>query len=126
MSASSSRDTRQSEEAVRAAVKRLSRPDRDGGAGIERAAILAEGTPAAAIEAWGISHGGQPQERGPAAPAPGLYGLRSDPRTTAGGRPPRRYLLPATTFDPRQAHDGTVAARCEALAGPSDAGLRRP
>jgi hypothetical protein len=125
MPTSSSSETRLSEEAVRAAVMRLSRPDRDGGTVIERAAILAEGTPAAAIEAWVISHGGQPEERGLAAPASGLYGLRADPHTRADGRPPRRYLLPATTFDPQRAHDGIVAARCEALAGPGDAGLGR-
>ena len=59
----STRDTRLSDGAVRAAVIRLSRPDGEGGAVIERAAILAEGVPAAAIEAWIVDHGGEPPGR---------------------------------------------------------------
>ena len=59
----STRDTRLSDGAVRAAVIRLSRPDGEGGAVIERAAILAEGVPAAAIEAWIVDHGGEPRVR---------------------------------------------------------------
>ena len=67
----SSPDTRHSEGAVRDAVIRLSRPDGEGGAVIERAAILAEGSPAAAIEAWVISHGGEPEVPTFGAHAPG-------------------------------------------------------
>ncbi len=100
MPASNSSDTRDSEGAVRAAVIRLSRPDGDGGAVIERAAILAEGGPAAAIEAWVLSHGGEPEAPVINAPTPGLYGLRSDNAARSGGRPPRRYVLPATALGP--------------------------
>jgi hypothetical protein len=98
MSNSSSRDTRQSEEAVRAAVIRLSRPDGDGGAVIERAAILAEGTPSAAIEAWIIDHGGQPEAVTIASSASGRYGLRGDAPPIDGRHAPRRYLLPAAAL----------------------------
>ena len=98
MPTSSSCDTRHSEDAVRAAVIRLSRPDGDGGAVIERAAILAEGAPAAAIEAWVVNHGGQPEAPTIGAPAPGLYALRPERTATGGGHAPRRYVLPATAL----------------------------
>ena len=99
MPASSSRDTRHSEGAVRAAVIRLSRLDGEGGAVIERAAILAEGTPAAAIEAWIVDHGGEPETPTIGAPAPGFYGLRPDRPAVGDRRAPRRYVLPATALD---------------------------
>jgi hypothetical protein len=91
----SSPDTRHSEGAVRDAVIRLSRPDGEGGAVIERAAILAEGTPAAAIEEWVISHGGEPEVPTFAAHAPGLYGQRT---TLGGPRSPQRYVFPAAAL----------------------------
>ena len=99
MPASSPPDTRDSESAVRAAVIRLSRPDGEGGAVIERAAILAEGTPAAAIEAWIVDHGGEPEVLTIGAPGPGLYGLRPERTSVGGRRAPRRYVLPATALD---------------------------
>jgi hypothetical protein len=95
MPASSSSDARQSDGAIRAAVIRLSRLDGDGGAVIERAAIVAEGVPAAAIEAWIVAHGGEPEAPLITAARPGLYGLRPDGRQVADARPPRRYVLPA-------------------------------
>src|SRR4051812_29019312 len=95
MSANSSHDARQSETAVRAAVIRLSRPCSDGGAVIERAAIIAEGTPSAAIEAWVIEHGGRPEAATPGTRASGLYGDRS---TNGGGPVPRRYVMPAAAL----------------------------
>jgi hypothetical protein len=98
MPASSPPDTRHSEGAVRAAVSRLSRPDGEGGAVIERAAILAEGTPAAAIEAWVISHGGEPEIATFGASAPGLYGLRGERTAIGGARHPQRYVFPATAL----------------------------
>ena len=85
----------QSETAVRAAVIRLSRPDGEGGAVIERAAIVAEGAPSAAIEAWIIAHGGEPEAPVTTTPARGLYALGPDSRLAAGARAPRRYVLPA-------------------------------
>jgi hypothetical protein len=77
--------------AIRAAVIRLARPDGEGGALIERAAIVAEGLPAADIEAWIVAHGGEPEA--PLIVArPGLYG-RSE--SSLGPRHPHRYVLPA-------------------------------
>jgi hypothetical protein len=95
MPASSPSDARQSDGAIRAAVIRLSRLDGDGGAVIERAAIVAEGAPAAAIEAWVVAHGGEPEAPLVANPRPGLYALRPDGRAVSQSRPPRRYVLPA-------------------------------
>lgn len=95
MPPSSTPDARLSDEAVRAAVIRLARLDGDGGAVVERAAIMAEGAPAGAIEAWILAHGGEPEAPLIAAPEPGLYGLRPESRFSAGARPPRRYVLPS-------------------------------
>jgi hypothetical protein len=98
MPASSSSDFRRSEEAIRAAVRRLSRPDGQGGAVIERAAIVAEGTPSAAIEAWVIDNGGQPVALKLARPPAGLHSLvRGAP--ASGVQAPRRYVLPAAALD---------------------------
>jgi hypothetical protein len=98
MPAKNTHDARQSDGAIRAAVIRLSRPDNDGGAVIERAAIMAEGAPAAAIEAWILQHGGEPEAPTVGTPAPGLYGLRPDSTLVGGSRAPRRYVLPATAL----------------------------
>ena len=98
MPASSSLDPRESEAAVRAAVIRLARPSRDGSAVIERAAILAEGTPSAAIEAWVLEHGGRPEAAIADVPKKGNYGLGRDPRMNEGVRAPRRYVLPAAAL----------------------------
>ena len=98
MPTTSSREMRESEGAVRAAVIRLSRPDGEGGAVIERAAIIAEGATAAAIEAWIIDHGGQAEAPTSGAPAPGLYRLRPEGPTSARRRTPRRYALPAAAL----------------------------
>jgi hypothetical protein len=102
MPASKSPDPRETEDAVRAAVVRLSRRDRDGGAVIERAAIMAEGTPAAAIEAWVVTHGGRPEAASASVRSTsGLSGLREQ-RTALGGQlPPRRYVFPAGTLAER-------------------------
>ena len=111
MSTRDSSETRQSEAAVRAAVIRLSRPDGDGGVVVERAAIVAEGTPAAAIEAWILAHGGEAEVPPVGAPAPGLYGGRPERSTIAGRRPPRRYVLPVTALDPQPTlGEGTAAS----------------
>ncbi len=94
MPASSSSDARLEHEAIRATVIRLCRPDGYGGAVIERAAIVAEGAPAGAIEDWILAHGGEPEAPVVAA-RPGLYGLRPDADRLTRGRAPRRYVLPA-------------------------------
>jgi hypothetical protein len=85
------------EDAIRAVVKRLSRPHRSGGVVIERAAILAEGSESAAIFEWITAHAGEPEAVAAAAPARGLHGrgfggAQTTPRGAA------RYVLPAGTL----------------------------
>jgi hypothetical protein len=82
------------EDAIRAAVVRLSRPHPQGGDVIERAAILAEGVASGAIVEWIMAHSGEPEATAPAASSRGLYGGRL---TSAAppGRAPLRYVLPA-------------------------------
>jgi hypothetical protein len=65
------------EETIRPAVIRRCRPDGYGGAVIERAAIVAEGTPAGAIEEWILAQGGE-AELPVVAVSSRLYGLRHD------------------------------------------------
>ena len=94
MPATSLGDARHTEDAIRATVIRLCRPDGYGSAVIERAAIVAEGAPAGAIEEWILAHGGEP--RAPIiAVRSGLYGLRPDAAPLTRARAPRRYVLPA-------------------------------
>jgi hypothetical protein len=82
------------DDAIRALVVRLSRADVSGGDTIERAAILAEGSDLAAVEAWILARGGIPEAK---VDAPAARGLHSS-RLSGGGKPtsaPARYLLPA-------------------------------
>lgn len=94
MPATNSHDARQDDDAIRATVIRLSRADGYGGAVIERAAIVAEGTRAAAIEDWILTHGGEPEAPVSAAVRPGLYDRRPDDHGLLRRRHPRRYVLP--------------------------------
>ena len=94
MPATNASDARDTEDAIRATVMRLCRPDGYGGAVIERAAIVAEGAPASAIEEWILAHGGEPEAPVVAAHS-GLYGLRSERGSFTRVRAPRRYVLPA-------------------------------
>jgi hypothetical protein len=81
------------DDAIRAIVKRLSRPAPAGASVIERAAILAEGADSGRIITWILAHAGRPEALAPQAPPRGLHGGRSSNRAAA--LPPRRYLLPA-------------------------------
>jgi hypothetical protein len=94
MPASTPSQARDVEGAIRAVVQRLGRPDGDGGVVIERAAIVAEGEPAVAIEAWIMANGGEPEAPLIRAPRVGLYGRES----SFSQRPPRRYVLPAAAL----------------------------
>jgi hypothetical protein len=76
-------------------VRRLARPAPAGGHVIERAAVLAEGSNFAVIEAWILEHGGEPEAPGDTSSTIGGGHLFSG-RT---GRirdevVPVRYLLP--------------------------------
>jgi hypothetical protein len=79
------------EHQMRALVARLGRPHASGGTVIERAALMAEGADFDVAMAWILAHGGEPEVRATAAPAPGLYGSRSD---AGGSETPRRFVLP--------------------------------
>ncbi|HWK25137.1 MAG TPA: hypothetical protein VNS09_01150 [Solirubrobacter sp.] len=81
-------------EAICAAVRRLSRPDGQGGAVIERAAIVAEGKISVAIEAWVIDNGGQPDTVNIHREGQGVHRFRRD----TPSRAPRRYVLPAAAL----------------------------
>jgi hypothetical protein len=83
------------EHEIRALVARLGRPNASGGTVIERAALLAEGADFAAVMAWILAHGGQPERTRRAAPRRGLYGSASDGPGAAGTDTPRRFVLPA-------------------------------
>ena len=87
------------DDAIRALVTRLARPDASGGDVIERAAIFAAGSNFAAIMAWVIAHGGKPEAAVAAAPSGGLHGARIDDRAAAA-EAPLRFVLPAGALEP--------------------------
>lgn len=78
------------QDVILATVTRLARARPGGGDVIERAAILAAGHDAKAIEAWIIEHGGLPEHAIPAAI--GLHSPRLDARPQSGSA--LRFLLP--------------------------------
>jgi hypothetical protein len=82
---------------IRALVKRLARPRGDGGAVIERAAILAEAADFTSVIAWIANNDGQPEARLAPVSTRGLHGSRVSDRGAAQD-PPLRYLLPAGTL----------------------------
>ncbi len=84
------------EPTIRAIVVRLARPIASGAHVVERAAILAEGSDCAEIEAWILRVGGEPY--GDSAMPPrrgGLHAERANVRSERAGVTPSRYLLPA-------------------------------
>lgn len=83
-------ETSPADDPIRGTVARLSRPHHSGGAVIERAAILAEGTNSTEILAWISAHAGEPELAAPATPVRGLYG-----GGVTAPRGPARYILPA-------------------------------
>jgi hypothetical protein len=86
------------DDVILALVKRLARPHASGGAVIERAAILAEGTDFASVMAWIADHDGQPEASVAAASTRGLHGSRLHNTGAEQHRPPLRYVLPAGTL----------------------------
>ena len=89
------------DEEIRALVARLSRPHRDGGAVIERAAILAAGADSAEVLRWITEHDGRAEALAARTSGRGLHSARLDEQ--ASTRAPLRFVLPA-----------------EALAAPAD------
>jgi hypothetical protein len=86
------------DEKIRALVARLSRADARGGATIERAAIMADGTRLETVVQWILDHDGHPEER-PAGKRGGR-GLHAARLAAAASteRPPLRYRIPAAAL----------------------------
>jgi hypothetical protein len=82
------------DEAILALLTRLARPHSSGGQVVERAAIVAAGADASAVEEWILDHSGIPEEAVSTAPRRGLHGARLN--DVAGtSRAPQRFVLPA-------------------------------
>jgi hypothetical protein len=81
------------DDAIRALLTRLARPDASGGVVIERAAILAAGSYFTAVMEWVTAHGGKAETVVAAGPGGGLHGSRV---TGRGGEDatPLRFVLP--------------------------------
>ncbi|TML08125.1 MAG: hypothetical protein E6G41_02990 [Actinobacteria bacterium] len=78
---------------IRDLIAGLARPHCSGGDVVERAAILAAGSDAAAMVEWIIAHGGAPEAPAAVTTPSGLHGARQhDNRRVAL---PSRYVLPA-------------------------------
>ena len=82
------------EDAIRALVKRLSRPHPSGGRVIERAAILAAGANSSAILRWIAAHAWEAEELAALPTGSGLHAARIHDRGGLDGRAPLRYVLP--------------------------------
>jgi hypothetical protein len=85
---------------IGAVVNRLSRPNREGGRVIERAAIMAEGSRSAAILSWLEDASWTPEERVASTAyrgGAGLHGARLESeRSDARKQAPQRYVSPPT------------------------------
>jgi hypothetical protein len=82
------------DDAIRALLTGLARPDASGGDVIERAAILAAGSDFTAIMAWVVAHGGKPEAVAAAVPSGGLHGSRLTNGGGEGSATPLRFVLP--------------------------------
>jgi len=83
---------------IRLLVKRIARHSAKGGATVERATLLAEGSDVGEIEAWILRAGGTPETVAPAKGA-GLYADRVTEREASRTPAPLRYLLPPGALD---------------------------
>jgi hypothetical protein len=81
------------DEAIRALVTRLARPDGSGGGVIERAAILADGADFVAVMAWITARGGTAEPIVSTARG-GLHNQHFAARPDAAAQTPRRFVLP--------------------------------
>jgi hypothetical protein len=91
-------EQRGGEDAIRAFVERISRPGPDGRRVVERAAIMAEGSTAAAILDWLAAESWVPEDEPEAAAqgsGSGMSGMHRERQSVrAGARAPRRYVSP--------------------------------
>ncbi len=86
------------ETTIRAIIVRLARPSGAGTHTVERAAILAEGSDCAEIEAWILREGGEPCSDAAVAQGRGLYAERANARSASVGSAPTRYRLPTSAL----------------------------
>jgi hypothetical protein len=87
------------ETTIHAIVVRLARPIASGAHTIDRAAILAEGSDGAEIEAWIVREGGEPHIDAAPPRGRGLHADREHARLSPAGAVPSRYVLPAGALD---------------------------
>lgn len=83
---------------IRILVKRIARRSAKGGATVERATLLAEGSDVGEIEAWILRVGGTPETAAPVRGA-GLYADRVTEREASRTPAPLRYVLPPGVLD---------------------------
>ncbi len=83
---------------IRQLVTRIARRRSDGGATVERATLLAEGSDVSDIEAWITRAGGTPEAAAPAKGA-GLYAERVTEREASRAPAPLRWVLPPGALD---------------------------
>lgn len=83
---------------IRILVKRIARRGAKGGATVERATLLAEGSDVGEIEAWILRAGGTAETAEPAKGA-GLYADRVTEREASRTPAPLRYVLPPGALD---------------------------
>ncbi len=87
------------EQTIRAIVARLARPSGSGAHIVERAAILAEGSDCAEIEAWILREGGKPHSDATVPQGRGLHAERAHARSSPASAAPSRYVLPASALN---------------------------
>jgi hypothetical protein len=83
---------------IRILVKRIARRGGKGGATVERATLLAEGSDVGEIEAWILRAGGTAETAAPVKGA-GLYADRVTEREASRTPAPLRYVLPPGALD---------------------------
>jgi hypothetical protein len=115
------------EETIRAIVVRLARPSgsRTGIHVVERAAILAEGSDCAEIEAWILREGGEPCSDATVSQGRGLYAERANARSVSAGAAPSRYILPASALNVRPSAKAVMEAAGIEPARPEQTGAAR-
>jgi hypothetical protein len=113
------------ETTIRAILVRLARPSASGTHTVERAAILAEGSDCAEIEAWILREGGEPCGDAAVPRGRGLYAERANARSASPNAAPSRYVLPASALDVRPSVKAAMEAAGIEPARPEQTGAVR-
>jgi hypothetical protein len=112
------------EETIRAIVVRLARPSGSGTHVVDRAAILAEGSDCAEIEAWIVRKGGEACRDATVSRGRGLHAERANARAPASAAP-SRYVLPASALNVQPSTAAMEAAGIEPARPEQTGTLRR-